>query len=395
MNKTVTGLSFIMALLLSALAVTQLTNVASANFIQISVPEHNIEIKVDGSVVGTDKIQCNDTLYTFTEDINGSIVVFIDNIVIDGAGHALQGNGTSVGFFLQGRKNVTVRNVRIRNFTYGIALVPDYESWPSFNYEFVIQGNTIANTSTGIYDLFAQDLTISGNVLRDNENGVFCWDTENLLVCGNSILRNGIGIKILDCQGSIYQNNFINNTLQINSDGGIYGNDPSNIVWHNGRKGNYWSDYNGTDANHDGVGDDPHIFDVDYVDKYPFMYPWGPPPILMIHPENETYPTSNVPLNFTVGEPTSWIGYSLDGSDNVTVTGNTTLSGLSTGLHNLTLYAADMYGNIGASETIHFSIEPFPTTLVVATSGLAVAIIGISLLVYFKKRKKSRGTQHE
>ena len=80
---------------------------------------------------------------------------------------------------------------------YGIGLVPDYESWPMFNYEFIIQGNTITNTTTGIYDLFAGNVTVSGNTLGDNEEGVFCWDTENLLVCGNSILTNGIGIKFL------------------------------------------------------------------------------------------------------------------------------------------------------------------------------------------------------
>jgi hypothetical protein len=275
MKKTATGLFFVMALLLSAVAGTQLTNFAHANFVPISVPEHNIEIKVDGSVMGTDKIQRNDTLYTFTGDIEGSIVVFRDNIVFDGAGYALQGNGTSVGFFLQGRKNVTVMNVRISNFTYGIGLVPDYESWPTFNYEFVIQGNTIANTTMGIYDLFAGNVTISGNILRDNEEGVFCWDTENLLVCGNSILRNDIGVKLLDCQGSIFQNNFINNTLQINSDGGIYGNDPSAIVWHNdsAKQGNFWSDYNGTDTNSDGVGDTPHFIELNYTDPYPLMTP--------------------------------------------------------------------------------------------------------------------------
>jgi hypothetical protein len=284
-KKTATELFFVMVLLLSASTVIPLTNVAYANFIQISVPEHNIEIKGDGSVVGTDKIQRNDTLYTFTETINGSIVAFLDNIVIDGAGHALQGNGTSVGFFLQGRENVTVRNVRISNFTYGIALVPDYEPGASFNCGFIIQGNTIANTLTGIYNLFADDVTISGNILRDNENGVFCWDTENLLVCGNSILRNGIGIKILDCQGSIYQNNFIHNTLQINSDGGVYGNDPSAIVWHNdsAKQGNFWSDYNGTDANSDGIGDKPHFIELNYTDHYPLIAPILVPEL----PENE------------------------------------------------------------------------------------------------------------
>jgi hypothetical protein len=84
------------------------------------------------------------------------------------------------------------------------------------------------------------------------------------------------------------------------------------------------------------------------------------------------------------------VGYSLDGQDNVTVTGNTTITGLTSGLHNVTVCARDEFGNTGASGTIYFTIakepEPFPTTLVATASAASVAIIGIGLLVYFRKR---------
>jgi hypothetical protein len=85
-----------------------------------------------------------------------------------------------------------------------------------------------------------------------------------------------------------------------------------------------------------------------------------------------------------------WMGYSFDGQDNVTIAGNVTLSGLSNGLHNVTVYAKDTFGNEGASETITFNVEvpePFPTALVVAASVATVAVMGVGLLVYFKKRK--------
>jgi len=60
---------------------------------------------------------------------------------------------------------------------------------------------------------------------------------------------------------------------------------------------------------------------------------------------------------------------------------------LANGEHNLTVYATDEAGNMGASETIYFSVaEPFPTTLVMA-SVITVSVAGIALLVYFKKRK--------
>jgi N-acetylneuraminic acid mutarotase len=111
-----------------------------------------------------------------------------------------------------------------------------------------------------------------------------------------------------------------------------------------------------------------------------------PPEIKVVSPVNQTYNESSVSLVFTVNKPVNWMGYSLDGQDNVTVTGNTTISGLANGLHNVTVYARDELENTGASETITFNVEaPFPTALVAASTASA-AIIGVGLLLYFKKR---------
>jgi N-acetylneuraminic acid mutarotase len=113
-----------------------------------------------------------------------------------------------------------------------------------------------------------------------------------------------------------------------------------------------------------------------------------PPEIKVVSPEKQTYNGSSVSLVFTVNKPVNWTGYSLDGQDNVTITSNTTLPALTNGLHNLTVYANDTFGNMGASETISFSVEvPFPTALVATVSAASVIIAGVGLLVYFKKRK--------
>jgi nitrous oxidase accessory protein len=45
--------------------------------------------------------------------------------------------------------------------------------------------------------------------------------------------------------------------------------------WDNGNEGNFWADYNGTDANGEWIGDSPYVIDVNNVDHYPLMNPLG------------------------------------------------------------------------------------------------------------------------
>lgn len=112
------------------------------------------------------------------------------------------------------------------------------------------------------------------------------------------------------------------------------------------------------------------------------------PNITLLTGENKIYGTVDVPLNLTVSEPTSQITYSLDGQQNETVAGNTTLTSLSYGEHNVTVYATDLAGNVGASETFYFSIESFPLILVPTAAVASVAAVGAGLIVYFKKHKR-------
>jgi hypothetical protein len=103
---------------------------------------------------------------------------------------------------------------------------------------------------------------------------------------------------------------------------------------------------------------------------------------LNVNVENAT----EASLYFTVDESVQWIGYSLDGKENVTINGNTTLTDLSSGKHSLTIYSNDTAGNMGSSGTTYFNVpESFPTTLV-AASIIVIAFLGVGLLVYFKKR---------
>jgi hypothetical protein len=115
----------------------------------------------------------------------------------------------------------------------------------------------------------------------------------------------------------------------------------------------------------------------------------APPVVTVSSPKSKTYDTTDISLTFVVNEPASWFGYSLDGQDNVTIAGNTTLTGLGTGVHNLTVFAQDSAGVLGASETIQFTIVArFPTELVIA--GIAVAaVISVGFLLYLKRQSLS------
>jgi hypothetical protein len=109
----------------------------------------------------------------------------------------------------------------------------------------------------------------------------------------------------------------------------------------------------------------------------------------VLSPVSPIYNESSLNLNFTLNKPVDWVGYSLDAEDNVTLYGNTTLPELSNGMHNIRIYAKTTYGHVGASEKIIFTVvvpKPF-TVLSVAVSIATVVVVGVGLLVYFKKRK--------
>ncbi|MGB9135106.1 MAG: hypothetical protein WCC63_05940 [Candidatus Bathyarchaeia archaeon] len=79
--------------------------------------------------------------------------------------------------------------------------------------------------------------------------------------------------------------------------------------------------------------------------------------ISILTPENRSYLTDGVPLVFTVNRPASWMGYSLDGQANTTITGNSTLPTLPDGPHYVVVYANDTAGNMGASNEVHFTVD--------------------------------------
>jgi parallel beta-helix repeat protein len=193
-----------------------------------------IYIGTNGLVEGTDKItNANNITYTFTDNINDSIVVERSNIIIDGDGYTLTGPYTEVGFNLTDLTNVTIRNVNVMGFGYGIYLQSSIlniilENNITFNEGNIYLGNSSDNTITGntitdgaeAIQLYASsNNTISGNSMSDNHNGV--WSRLNSaenVISGNNITENNNGIY-LDSSSS---NTISRNNVTANNYHGIY-----------------------------------------------------------------------------------------------------------------------------------------------------------------------------
>ena len=168
-KKQMITTAFISVLLFSALVGVQCVRLAEANFMPMQIPQPAFIIKSDGSVdPSTAPIQRDGNVYTFTDDIVGyTIASECDNVVIDGGGYSLVGNGNSTGIFILNRNGITVRNMNVSNFDYGIRLIA--ESYMGMNSENnTISGNTVANNDYGIFISSSSKNVLRNNIMNNN-----------------------------------------------------------------------------------------------------------------------------------------------------------------------------------------------------------------------------------
>jgi parallel beta-helix repeat protein len=284
MKREGVALFLVLSLLTLSLAGTGLVGLAHANFMPLNIPSHNIEITADGNVTGTNGIQRNDATYEFTADVSGGILVSCDNITINGNGYSLIGNGESTGLFLQGRQNVTIKNLTVSNFERAIVYsyyrkmhieALDYHSDSDCRNNALI-ANNITNNQFGVYSYLSQNIAIRGNTISNNgEIGISIFDSGQIEIYGNTLLENNVAVRFTNCQhSSVFGNSFIDNVNQTSVDpesnsGLVFG--WSTIEWVSEGVGNFWSDYVGVDANHDGIGDKPYVIDDRNTDYFPVM----------------------------------------------------------------------------------------------------------------------------
>lgn len=185
-----------------------------------------IFIRADGSIEGTNKIQRNGNVYTFTGDIEDSygIIVEKSNIVIDGKGHTLEGTprflpigswdfGIELSNITSG--HVTIKNLKILKFNIGVYI------WTTNN---TVTGNTIIGSNVGIF-LAESPNTVVGNYIENN---------------GECIFLGPLPDTHKNVHNIVYQNSFVNNTRQVYD---CECTDPHTIqhlnIWDNGTIGNY------------------------------------------------------------------------------------------------------------------------------------------------------------
>ncbi len=273
-----------------------------------------------------------DNYYRLTANVTLPIIVLRDNIVIDGAGYFLKGDGTigSRGIDISYRRNVTVVNFKIEGFDYGVflnsttnAVISHNEFannycgiWLTFSSQNNITLNNISknkmygiwlknaknnliykNTFTchqnyTIYLGYSSFNIIQANNFSENTYAIFMFSSSNNTIAQNDIVNNFEGICLLQST----QNNVHENKIRKNNIGMDFDNSSNNTIsrnnfidntravgivnsinsWNDSSKnGNYWSDYNGADTNKDGIGDTPYVIDENNKDERPRITPYS------------------------------------------------------------------------------------------------------------------------
>lgn len=404
MKTKASTLTLTFALLFSTVVGTQLVNFALTQSVE------NIIINNDGSVTPSSApVTISGNVYTLNRNILGSITIEKSYVIFDGAGHTINASSSfdaltlkpAIPLYGEYLLNVTVRNVVILDGDRGILLQDTNNT--------IIANNTISNVETGIVvDIYGTGNIIAGNNLTNiSGNGIWVWTSSNSIIA-NNITNSGSGISFSDWAGNtvtgnhvennqvgikcwagnpipeglenlIYYNNFVNNTLGFlnqaifieNSSELLY---PALVnVWDNGTVGNFWSDYNGSDANGDGIGDTPYFIDDHYplekandTDRYPLMSPVeiAVPSLPIPTPTpSPTPPPTATPTATPSPEPTPSLSPSPSPSPSSSPQEPT------------------------PSSEPEPQPEPFPV-VPVATASIATVFVGASFLVYFKKRKR-------
>jgi len=239
------------------------------------------------------------------------------NCIIDGC---TVSSNTAHGVYLSRSPYTTVRNCLLYDNNYGVCIsssncyVANCEAYNNTLYGlYFVDGSysiveycyTHDNLESGVHLLFNS----TGNIIRynmikdNNKYGLSIRYSAGNLIYNNNIIGSGAaGFYLQYTRGNrVYQNNLLGNTLNVIS----YS---SNTIWDYESKGNYWSDYNGTDSDGDGIGDTPYIIPSGGVDRYPLMTPWSRYTVIDLG----SLPDSEGSIGYSINNHGCVVGISVD-----------------------------------------------------------------------------------
>lgn len=197
-----------------------------------------IYIRPDGSVepVGAPIEHIGD-LYRLTDNFTAVILVQKDNVVIDGNGCWIEGNGAGYGFDLTSRSNITITNCTIENFLVGIHA---YFSTDIF----VINNHIKLNIGDGLQMISSNRSSIIDNDFTSNSKAISLNWSPNSNLSGNIVSNNYAGILVTSSTVTMKNNTIIGNRYNFAVEGDqisylINDIDASNTV--NGKPIYYWT----------------------------------------------------------------------------------------------------------------------------------------------------------
>jgi parallel beta-helix repeat protein len=213
----------------------------------------------------------NNTIIGNNVSNNNSLGIYLsgtsNNTII---GNEVDNNGL-FGIILSGSSNNNITGNNASNNDHGISLEP-------YCTNNTITGNKLENNGQGIsLEEFCTNNTIIDNNASNNGCGFIFWQASYNNITGNNASKNNYGIYLRDSSNNnIYLNNFINNDYNVYSSGltNIWNTTSKTTYTYSGTTyenylGNYWDDYTDTDANNDGIWDNPYSIDTNNQDFYP------------------------------------------------------------------------------------------------------------------------------